>query len=191
MMRVSVTVRAIFSGDWAEPGCDELDDGWRSHHTNDGDHRQADQQQLQGTHRQPQAILAVPVGHGFGKHGHESDTQGSLTEQPAQQIGDPKRGDKGIRRHPGTKKRSQHHIPDVAEDAAEKRCHSHHAGGPGDLSVLTFWSGVRFRIHMALLLGLEAQKPLTCPGFLAIKKFCVFPINFRKEYRRWQTINQH
>ena len=94
-----------------KPGGDRLNEGWRSDHANDRYDRQADQQQFQGAHGQAKSILAPPLEQGFRENGHKGNAQRPLTEQAAQQVGNPKGGNKGIRRHPGTKKRSQYHIP--------------------------------------------------------------------------------
>ena len=121
--------------------------------------RQADQQQFQGTHGQAKTIFASPLEQGFRENGNKGNAQRPLTEQAAQQVGNPKGGNKGIRRHPGTKKRRQYHIPHVAEDTAEQGRHPHHAGGAGDLAVLTFYLVPGGGIHRALIINGRHKNP--------------------------------
>ena len=132
---------------------------WRSNHANDRYHRQADQQQFQGTHGQAKTIIAPPLEQGFRKNGYKGNAQRPFTEQAAQQVWNPESGNKGIRCHPGTKKRSQYHIPNVAEDSAEQGRRPHHAGSTGDISVLTFFLVSGVGIHRVLTLRGRYNNP--------------------------------
>ena len=107
-------------GRCGKPGGHRMNDERSGHHADNGDNRQADQQQFQRTYGQTVGVFAIPVDQGIGENGDKGQAQGAFTEQPAQQIGNPESGDEGIGGHSGPEKRGQHHVAHVPENPAEQ-----------------------------------------------------------------------
>jgi len=70
----------------------------------------------------------------LGEHGNEGDGEGAFRKKPSQEVGDSKRHEEGICRHPGAKIPGHHHVPDEAQDPAQEGVKPYHAGSPADIS---------------------------------------------------------